>query len=88
MNLKENKKMEVNVLIFDIVKQYVSYDQETMTINSSKELGLDSLQCIRMIVDLEKKFDIEIEDEGLLLENFKSVDTIVKLVNSILDKKA
>ena len=41
---------------------------------------LDSLDIMNLIMELEGGFDIEIDPEDVLSENFESVDAIVALV--------
>ncbi|WP_052380444.1 phosphopantetheine-binding protein [Paenibacillus camerounensis] len=42
--------------------------------------GLDSLKTVQLIVWLEEVFDIVIDDEDLLFENFESISKISSLV--------
>ena len=42
---------------------------------------LDSLDIMKLIVELENTFDIEIDPEDVLSDNFESVNAIVALVN-------
>ncbi|WP_250886672.1 phosphopantetheine-binding protein [Bacillus sp. SM2101] len=49
------------------------------------ELGIDSMTFIRLVVEIEDEFDIEIEDEEIILENFESFSSIVQLVERNLD---
>ena len=41
---------------------------------------LDSLDIMNLIMELESKFDIEIDPEDVLSENFESVEAIAALV--------
>ncbi|MNB80292.1 acyl carrier protein [compost metagenome] len=43
--------------------------------------GLDSIKTIELIVNLEVEFDIQIDDQDLLIENFSSVDKIAALLS-------
>ena len=57
-----DKKVYVFTIIKEMVKKYVDLiNDET----SFFEMGFDSLSYIKLIVDLETEFDIEIEDELL-----------------------
>ncbi|MCP4146168.1 MAG: acyl carrier protein [bacterium] len=46
-------------------------------IATSPVMAMDSIKAVKMIVDIEKKFDIDVPDEDLDLANFKSVTSIV-----------
>lgn len=42
----------------------------------------DSITFMKMVVALESEFDIEFDDEILLIENFPTVDSIISYVES------
>jgi acyl carrier protein len=42
--------------------------------------GLDSIKTIEMIVNIEVEFDIQIEDQDLLVENFSTIAKISDLL--------
>lgn len=44
---------------------------------------IDSLILTRLIVELEDAFDIEIEMEDLVSENFNSVDAMIELITRL-----
>ena len=69
-----------------IIKEIV---RETLKLNVNKEindnddlinLGLDSLKAIEIVVSIEEKFQIEIDDEDLLVDNFASIKCIENLI--------
>lgn len=41
---------------------------------------IDSFEVVNIVVELETEFDIEIDPEDVVAENFSTVDAIVKLV--------
>ena len=56
-----------------------------------EDLGLESLDAVEMIFDLEEKFDIEIpynaNTNNPRLE-FDTVDDVAKLIQKLVDKKS
>ena len=46
------------------------------------DLGMDSITFISIIVEIEDMFGITIPDEMLLIENFRNVDEIVRLIEN------
>ena len=48
---------------------------------------IDSMQFIILLNFIEKKFGVTIKMSGISIENFDSIDKIVKVVNRRLDKK-
>jgi acyl carrier protein len=74
MSDKNRVKRCINeVLYFDLDR---SIDDDA-TVES---LGMDSLDEVELIMILEEEFDVEICDSEA--ENLKSIDDIVKLINS------
>lgn len=52
------------------------------------DLGMDSIAFITLIVEIETTFNISVPDELVLIENFKTFNSIYKLISSlILNKK-
>ncbi|ATF15816.1 hypothetical protein A616_28855 [Brevibacillus brevis X23] len=49
-----------------------------------RDIGLDSMGTMELIVGLEKLFHINFEDEELLISNFTTIEGIKKLINSKL----
>ena len=49
-------------------------------VDFADDLGMDSITFITLIVELEATFDITVPDDLLLMDNFKTMDDINKLV--------
>ncbi len=50
-----------------------------------REIGLDSITSIELIVLLENEFDISVDDEDLLIDNFNTVPKIKSLVQKYIN---
>ena len=72
-NMKE-KVCEVLVSVNDRIKSHL---EETQLVTGGI---LDSLDIMNLIMELESAFDIEIDPEDVLSDNFESVDTIIALI--------
>lgn len=48
------------------------------------EYGLDSINAIELIVRLEEEFEIEVDDDDLLIDN---INTLNKLISIIKNKQ-
>lgn len=71
---------EVENKICDIINQ-ISKKKCVLSYNTRyEEIGLDSFGFIRLVVELEKEFDIEFEDDMLLDTIFETVGNIVDFV--------
>ena len=60
--------MKKNIL--KILKKNKIKDEE-------ENIIVDSLEFIRLIVDLEESYKIKFDDEDLILENFSSINRII-----------
>lgn len=45
---------------------------------------IDSFEIVNLVVELEETFDMEIDPELVVPENFQTVDAIVKLIENIV----
>jgi len=65
--------------------QEVLDDEGTVERNTELlPMGIDSMSFIRLIVLLEEKFGIEIDDDDILLDNFSSIDNMEKLISKYM----
>ena len=56
-------------------------------VDFADDLGMDSITFITLIVEIEATFDITVPDDLLLMDNFKNVDDVIKVVAEQLDEK-
>lgn len=49
------------------------------------DLGMDSIMFITLIVEIEDSFDIIIPDELILMENYKSVEDFMMIIEQSLN---
>ncbi len=70
-------KSQVVSIIVD--KLGVEESQVTDDANFTKDLGADSLDTVELIMQLEKQFDISIEDSDA--EKIQTVGDVVKFLN-------
>lgn len=47
---------------------------------------IDSYEIVNIVVELEEAFDMEIDPELVVPENFQTVDAIVKMVEGIVNQ--
>ena len=71
--LEDIKKILVETANVDVSKV-------TEEATLSEDLGIDSLDSVEIVLELESAYDIKIEDEEI--QNLKTVGDIMKLVES------
>lgn len=52
-----------------------------------RDLGMNSVNCIAIIVEIEDNFGVEFENEELDIRNFSSVSKIMKMLTEHLHRK-
>jgi acyl carrier protein len=45
-------------------------------------IGVDSLNMIELVVGIENEFDFELLDEDLIIENFETIKSIIKMLEA------
>jgi len=66
------------------VKEVLELDQEIDLHQNLVELGLDSLASVNLLVDIEEMYNIQFDDEEMLVENFSTINKVYQLVNGKL----
>ena len=84
MNIKENeiKKFIVNYLE---KKGKISKNIDIDNLNFLETGYIDSIGIIKFIVEIEEKFNIQISEEDIISEQFKTVKGLVLLIENKLN---
>lgn len=61
----------------EVLNREINPDYDTDLTNE----GMDSIVTIKLIVNLEVEFDIQIDDQDLLVENFSTINKISGLLS-------
>lgn len=72
-------------MINSILAEKKFSDVITPDMGLSEDLGFDSLSLVELIVDLEDRFDIEIDESDLDPGHIKTVGQIYSLVDKYLE---
>lgn len=72
-------------MVFEKVKtilaNYKEIDESTIELDTTMEsLGIDSLDTVELVMNLEDEFDVEIEVD----EDIKTVGDLVKIIEDLL----
>lgn len=67
--------------INDVIKKYLSEEIKLDSNTKIDDLGMDSINYVGFLLEIEEKCEIEFEDECLANNYFKTVGDIVKYVN-------
>lgn len=71
--------------LIKIVKRVVQTEKEVMLESELKSIGINSLMLIKIIVELEKHFDIEFDDEALLGKKYETLGDIFTYLIAMTD---
>jgi acyl carrier protein len=81
---------DVATEVMAIIKKKIRVDRTEITMDDKlRELGLESLDALELVFDIEEKFDIEIpvNANDAQIGGFEKVSDVVREVESIIAKK-
>ena len=76
---EEDEMRDEVIEILAMINPAIDAEDEDLNIAE----GLDSMDIIALIAELEDKFDIEITMEEKTEENFQNVDTLVEMIKRL-----
>ncbi|GAA0133908.1 hypothetical protein YSY43_07480 [Paenibacillus sp. YSY-4.3] len=82
MNQVQDIESQVKSILFNLFSN--SNPDDITNETDLDDIGLDSLNAIQLIVQLEDAFGMSIDDDELLYENFNTIPKIVDVVKSKL----
>ena len=79
-DMTDFQKMIYEVIVSDLADNIAPQISIDVDLNS---IGLDSISFVKIVVDLETRFDFEFEDEKLSLSEFPTIKTLIDYVASM-----
>ncbi len=73
----EDKILEI---LKDINEDILSYNGDNMVTDGI----INSFEIIEIVAEIENAFDIEIDTENIIAENFENKDTIIKMAKRVM----
>lgn len=80
-------KKKVISLIIQQARVQQSFDEVTDSTRLFEELGYDSLQIVKLIIDIETELDIEFDYDNLTYEYFSTVGRLCEISLDFYMKK-
>lgn len=77
-------KDRVKKCIITVCKGSISTEQINDESKLVDDFSFDSIMMIELIVELENEFDIEIDEDDLIFEEFNEFDSLVKIVEKTI----
>lgn len=71
-----------------VLKTEVQNVQNLAGDQSLRLVGMDSLNCVDIVVNIEQEFGICFDDEELLMENINTIDKLVNIVTGKVSANA
>lgn len=75
----------IEAVLADFIAREIAYDREATSVRRDEPLlnGLiDSFDILRLVVFLEERFGVTIEDQELVPENFETVGSLAAFIES------
>lgn len=87
--MMEKSEIKVKILeIMSILFQNSGVDTDVLEyVDLIDDLGMDSVNFISLIIELEAKFDIQIPDDWLLIDKFRECSSILSAVEELIVQK-
>lgn len=76
--IKDEVFSQVKELLLEVLEK--RNNKEIIEKTALSDLGLDSITTISLIILIEEHFNIELDDEDLLFENYSSVERITQMI--------
>ena len=72
-----------------IAEKIPSEDKAVSLTDKLEELGLESVDFLEMVFDLEEKFEIQIPyNANTAADDFSTVEDVIKAIQGLVEKKA
>ena len=84
-------KEQIAEQVREIIQLFVITEDDCSIVISDYELlqgedfGLDSLALVQIIIEIERRFDIEIDDEYLTMDFLSSIAAITEFIFDIME---
>lgn len=78
--MDENVEKVKNVIDKSLGEDLISSVENIKNNENLYNLGLDSLNVVKLVIAIENEFDIEFDDDDIASDNWKSIDAIVNLL--------
>lgn len=81
------EKNEIKEKLMGIIEEEIpeiELDKLDMQASLVEEYGVDSVSLIKMIVDVEKTFDVTFDDRELALNKYENFDDVVHVIGKKL----
>jgi len=87
-----NSKLSSQETILTILSNYIDEDVDKALVTpdaSFEALGIDSMDVVEIIFDLEETFDIEVPDPAEMADlegSFSTVQDVLNIVNTLIEQ--
>lgn len=74
--------MDVREKLIEILSQYGDgYD------GNFRDIGINSIEFVKILVNMENEFDIEIDDEMLDIEKVPTIDALCEMLEKLIEER-
>lgn len=71
-----------------VVREVVADIAEDPGIEATTQLAIDSLQALQVLVELEKRFDVEIDEIEIFTDSFDTPELIARYLDRLLRRRS
>ncbi len=77
---KDQIELKVGKILFETLGEELSVEQISMT-ERFEDIGVNSLNFMKVIVYIESEFEFEFEDDALNVKNYENAMSLVNYIN-------
>lgn len=90
--MDDAEKLDLTAEIKDIVISVLELNLDRARLDDDLSLysplvRLDSLSLLHLLVQIEKRFDVEIDDEDVMNAELSTVGSLVEMIRRVIDAK-
>ena len=71
--------------LINIIKEAVKDNQDITKETVLADLGIDSITFISLIIEIEDRYDIEFDDEKMMIEQYKTIGDLIIYIKESID---
>lgn len=84
------ERQMIEMKIHDLIKNYAQFNKDTMLVDSDlgDTYGIDSIDLVKILFELENVFQVAVDDHLLTYDNFSTIRKIADYIDGKLHDTA
>lgn len=83
--MTKNIENEIRIILKSLIPNFPSNIQSDKSL--SEFASLDSLSFLHLVVQLEQQYNVQIDDDLLIINNFDTIQKIISVISELIVKR-